>query len=162
MTLKSDAKFEKKTDLLLGKWREEFGRFSSEYSKVSKLELWWVLFVQSRKFMGLKFTEKLCGMTLKNDTKIEEKLTCRFKIDMRNFTNIDPSTWKSKKLLLVTKVYIVWATKIQRSFLSWHWRFIQNLKEKWLVLSKMTWGIWQIWIGWNKWITNFTKLFTHV
>ena len=35
-------------------------------------------------------------MTMKNDTKIEEELTCRFKIDMRNFTNFDPSTQKSK------------------------------------------------------------------
>ena len=42
--------------------------------------------------MGLKFTEKLCGMTVKNDAKIEEKLTCHFKIDIRNFTNFDPNT----------------------------------------------------------------------
>ena len=31
-------------------------------------------------------------MTMKNDTKTEEELTCPFKIDMRNFTNFDPST----------------------------------------------------------------------
>ena len=31
-------------------------------------------------------------MTMKNDTKIEEESTCRFKIDLRNFTNFDPST----------------------------------------------------------------------
>ena len=46
-----------------------------------------------------------------NDTKIEEELTCRFKIDIRNFTNFDPSTRKSKNFyfnwLFVTKVYIV-------------------------------------------------------
>ena len=30
-------------------------------------------------------------MKIKNDTKIEEELTCPFKIDMRNFTNFDPS-----------------------------------------------------------------------
>ena len=47
--------------------------------------------------MSLKFTEKLCVMTMKNDTKIEEELTCRFKIDMRNFTSFDPSIRKSKK-----------------------------------------------------------------
>ena len=29
---------------------------------------------------------------MKNDTKIEEELTCRFKIDMRNLTNFDLST----------------------------------------------------------------------
>ena len=31
-------------------------------------------------------------MAKKNDTKIEEELTCCFKIDKRNFTNFDPST----------------------------------------------------------------------
>ena len=47
----------------------------------------------------LKFTEKLCVMTMKNDIKIKEELTCRFKIDMRNVTNFDPSTRKSKKFV---------------------------------------------------------------
>ena len=36
-------------------------------------------------------------MTLKNDAKFEEELTCRFKIDMRNLMKFDPSTRKSKK-----------------------------------------------------------------
>ena len=49
-------------------------------------------------------------MTMKNYTKIEKELTCRFKIDMRNFTNFDPSPRKSKNLcsnwLFVKKVYI--------------------------------------------------------
>ena len=40
-------------------------------------------------------------MTMKNDTKIEEKLTCRFKIDMRNLTNFHPSTRKSKNRVLM-------------------------------------------------------------
>ena len=83
----------RKTDLLLGKWHEQFSKFSPEHLKVSKLGLWWDPFVQSRKGMNLKFTEELCVMTMKNDTKIEEELTCRFKIDM-NFTNFDPSTRK--------------------------------------------------------------------
>ena len=39
-------------------------------------------------------------MTMKNDTKIEEELTCRFKIDMRNLTNFDWTTRKSKKIAL--------------------------------------------------------------
>ena len=38
-------------------------------------------------------------MTMKNDTKTAEDLTCRFKIDMRNFPNFDPSTLKSKKFV---------------------------------------------------------------
>ena len=47
--------------------------------------------------------------------------------------------------LLLTKVYNVWAKKVQGNYVWWHWRLIQNLKEKWLLLPKMTWGIWQIW-----------------
>ena len=35
--------------------------------------------------MSSKFTEELCVMTMKNDTKSEEKLTCRFKTDMTRF-----------------------------------------------------------------------------
>ena len=36
-------------------------------------------------------------MTMKNDAKFEEELTCHFKTDMRNLTNFDSSTRKSKK-----------------------------------------------------------------
>ena len=50
--------------------------------------------------MTLKFTEELCVMTMKNDAKFEEELTCQFKIDMRNLTNFDPSTRKSQKFAL--------------------------------------------------------------
>ena len=85
--------------LVVEKMTWKFGKFSPEHSKVSKLELWWDPFAQSRKCITLKFTEELCVMTMKNDTKIEEELTCRFKIDMRNFTNFDPSTRKSKKFV---------------------------------------------------------------
>ena len=35
-------------------------------------------------------------MSHDNATKIEKELICRFKIDMKNFANFDPSTRKSK------------------------------------------------------------------
>ena len=38
-------------------------------------------------------------MTMKNDAKFEEELTCHFKVDMRNLTNFDLRTQKSKKLV---------------------------------------------------------------
>ena len=50
--------------------------------------------------MNLKFTEELCVMTMKNNAKIEEELTCHFKIDVRDLTNFDPSTQKSPKFAL--------------------------------------------------------------
>ena len=36
-------------------------------------------------------------MAMKNGTKLEEELTCQFKIDMMNLTNFDSSTLKSQK-----------------------------------------------------------------
>ena len=39
-------------------------------------------------------------MKMKNDSKFKRELTCRFKIDMRNLTNVDLSTQKSQKCAL--------------------------------------------------------------
>ena len=65
--------------------------------KVLKLVLSWDPFVQGRKFTTYKLTEELQVMALKNDEKSEEKLTCCFKIDMRNLTNFGSRTRKSQK-----------------------------------------------------------------
>ena len=46
--------------------------------------------------MTLKFTKELYVMTMKNDAKFEEQLTCPFKIDKRSLTNFDGSTQKSQ------------------------------------------------------------------
>ena len=46
------------------------------------------------------------------------------------------SFWEKYILLLVKNV--------QRSYPSWHWRVMQNLKKNWHVAWKMTWGIWYI------------------
>ena len=82
------------------KRHEKFGKFSPEHLKVSKLGLWWDPFVQSRKGVTLKVTEELCVMTMKDNSKFEEELTCHFKIDLRNLTNFDSSTQKSKKIAI--------------------------------------------------------------
>ena len=87
----------RKTDLWFGKWHEEYGKFSPEQLKVSKSAYWWDPLMQSRKSVSLKFTEKSCVMTMKNDAKFGEELTCHFKTDMKNLINFDPSTWKSQK-----------------------------------------------------------------
>ena len=48
----------------------------------------------------LKIYRELCVMTLKNDKKFKEELTCQFKTDMKNLMNCDPSTRKSQKCAL--------------------------------------------------------------
>ena len=37
-------------------------------------------------------------MTLKSNAKFGEEWTCRFKIDMRNLTNVDPEHLKVSKI----------------------------------------------------------------
>ena len=39
-------------------------------------------------------------MTMKNNGKFEEELTCHFNSDIRNLTNFDWSTPKSRKIAL--------------------------------------------------------------
>ena len=56
MTLKK-MQIWRKADLWVGKLQEEYGKFSPEHLKVSKLELWWDPLIQSRKSMSLKSTE---------------------------------------------------------------------------------------------------------
>ena len=46
------CKIWRKIELWFGKWHEEFGRFSLEHLKVSKMGLWWDPFIQSRKCMS--------------------------------------------------------------------------------------------------------------
>ena len=63
-------------------------------------------------------------MTLKSDTKFEEKLTLDSKNDMRNLVNFDVSSGKSENLhfdlLLLLIAYEVSAQKVQNNDLLWH------------------------------------------
>ena len=74
-----------------------FGKFSPEHTKVSKLGLSLGPFIQSRKYMSLNASGELCVMAMKYDSKFKKELTYQFKIDPKNLTNFDQSTWKSQK-----------------------------------------------------------------
>ena len=59
-------------------------------------------------------------MALKSDVKFEEKLTLLSKNEMRNLVNFNASSGKSDNLhfdmLLSSRLYYVWAKKVQRSY----------------------------------------------
>ena len=82
------------TELWFGKWHEEYGKC---FPEDSKLGFWWDALIQTWKSTSLKSTEELSVTTMKNYVKFEKELTCHFKVDMRNLTNFDLSTWKSQK-----------------------------------------------------------------
>ena len=46
--------------------------------------------------MSLKVTRELLVMATEKDEKLEEELTCHFKINMTTLMNFDPSTLKSQ------------------------------------------------------------------
>ena len=52
---------------------------------------------------------------------------------------------KSEKLsndgLFLSKAYNVSAKTFKRNYLSWNWKVMENLKENWLVASKIAKGI---------------------
>ena len=78
--------------------------------------------------------------------KFEEKLTLDSKNDMRNLVNFNVTSGKSESLhfdvLLFSIAYKVSAKKVQKNYLSWHWKKIQTLKKNWLFVWKMTWENW--------------------
>ena len=129
----------RKNELWFGKWHEECGNFSQEHLKVSKLRHWWDPLIQIRKSTSLKSTEELCVMTMENDAKFEEELTFQVISKLTGGGIWQILTWELDfSVLLLSKVYIVWAKKAQRSYLSWNWRGIQNLERNRLVFSKLT------------------------
>ena len=97
MTLESNAKSEEK--LNCGLENDIRNLANLHQSMFESLKIWILMdpFIQSRKYMSLKFTGELCVMKMKNETIFEKELLCQFKIDMRNLTNFDPSTQKAQK-----------------------------------------------------------------
>ena len=67
---------------------------------------------------------KVSLMTLKNYAKFKEKLTCGFKIDLRNLVNFNVSSGKPENLLfdvlLLSISYKVSAKKVPKIYLLWH------------------------------------------
>ena len=93
MALRSDIKFERKLTCASKNDMKNFANFHQSFIRKSeKLNFYWVFFIKNRKCMSLQFTEELCVMKMKNDAKIEENLTCQFKIDMKNLLIFHPST----------------------------------------------------------------------
>ena len=97
MTLRSDAKFEEKLTYVLENDRRNSAVFHQSTQKSHNWDFDGIFFIQSRKWVNLKFTEELCVMAIKNDVTFGDELTCCFKIGRMNLTNFDPNTWKSQK-----------------------------------------------------------------
>ena len=83
-------------DLSFQNWHEEFDKFWPKHLKVSKILTLIGSFWPKYKLFDLKCTKELPFVTLKSDTKFEEKLTSGLEKDRRNLENFHQSTWKSQ------------------------------------------------------------------
>ena len=132
MTLKSDAKFEKKDMRNLVNFHpttqksKNFTSMGYFCPKYMRYEL--------KKYRGVIFhdTEQWCKMCINpkpqkwheelDELSLEHSKSEKFFIDR----------------LFLSKIYNVSATKFQRNYVSSHWRVMQNLKENLLVVWKIT------------------------
>ena len=125
------------------KWHQEFGELSLEHRKIWKLYIDEVFLSKAH-----TVSEELCVMTLKGVTKFKGKLTCELKNDIRNLVNFHASSWKSENMYFdwihLSKTCKYLDEKVQKSYVSWHWRVMQSLKKNWFLVPKMTWGIWWV------------------
>ena len=95
-------------------------------------------------------------MTIKNDEKFEEHLTCRFNIDIRNLMIFDSTAWKVSKVYTLMGCfwpkYIIFELKKYRGVMF-------DSTEYWCKICYSVKTL--IYLG-NKWIAQLTKLFTHI
>ena len=89
-----------KADLCSQECYEDFEKFSLTHSKVSELRLSMDPLAQSRKWVSLKFKGGLCVITMNNDAKFREELSCQFKMSHEEFNDFDRSSQKSQKYSL--------------------------------------------------------------
>ena len=145
MTLESDANF-KKNWLVV--WKIKWGI--------------WQIFIRALKSLKIGTFMRFFSPKLKMyELKIYRGVMCHNQEEWcKSWRGIDLSVqnwheefdkfWSEHSKILKTlhfnglfliKVYNIWAKKVQRSFVWWHWILMRNLKENWLVLLKMTWRI---------------------
>ena len=69
-------------------------------------------------------------MTVKGDQIFKEKLTIGLKHEVKNLVTFQASSRESENLyfdgLVLSKAYKVLDEKVQKRYVSWHWRVIQR------------------------------------
>ena len=101
------------------------------------------IFFELKKYRGVIFHKNEEGC------KIWREIDLLFQNWHKEFDKFWPEHSKISKVftLMVSfwEKYILFELKkVERSYLSWHWRVMKNLKENGLVAWKMTWEIWKI------------------
>ena len=129
----------KRNGLVVSILTPQFDEFWPKHSKVSKsctlMGSFWATYImfQLKQYRWIMF----------HDTEewFEENLTCSLENDMWNWANFFQSTRKSQNCdfdgILLSNVENAWAYNLQRIYVSWQWRMVQNLKRNWICVWKL-------------------------
>ena len=99
MALNIDAKFEEKLTFAFKNDIRNLGSFRQSTWKSQNVDFWILLNPKYKMYEVRIYRGIICNDNEK-DAKLEEELTCRFKIEMRTLMNFNPSTQKSQKFAL--------------------------------------------------------------
>ena len=129
-------------DLSFQNWDKEFDKFWLEHSNVSKMFTlmgsFWANYIL---FEPEKVQRSYLSWNWRAIQNLKRNWFAVSKLILRIWQIL---TWALKSLkkfyfneLLLWKLYIACAEKVQRSYLSWNWRGIQNLERNWHFVSKL-------------------------
>ena len=136
-------------DVSFQNWHEEFDEFWPENLKVSNIFILRCCFWTKYTFFDLKNYRGVIFHETEEEYKIWRGINLPFQNWHKEFDKFWPEHLKVSNIFTLIgsfwATYILfWAKKVQRSYLSWKWRGIQNLERNQLAVSKLTQGIWQI------------------
>ena len=100
MTLKIDTNFEGKLMCASENAMTNLANFHQSTLESPKIGFLMASFCLKLKVYELKVYKRVMCLTLKNDPRFEEELTCQFNIYMGNLTNFERSTQKTQKITL--------------------------------------------------------------
>ena len=145
------CKIWRKIDLCFQKWHKGFSKFSPEYIRKSKNWGFDGILLSKVGNVWLKIYKGV--MYHENEEWFE--IWRGIDLSVQNWHEEFDELWleHSKISKICTLMDCHWPKyimlelkKVQRSYAWRHWLLMQNLKENWFVLSKVTWRIWQIFI----------------
>ena len=113
------CKIWRKTDVWFGKW-QEYGKFSPEHLKISKLWLWWDLLSKVENVWAWNLQRSSASWQWRMVQNLERNWFVVSKLTWRIWRNLTWALERLKRLhfigLFLTKLYNLWAKKVRRNY----------------------------------------------
>ena len=125
-------------------WHKRFGKFSPNHSKVWKFHFDWLFCPKYLRFQSMELwkyrgvifhdTEHWCKIWINLDTVVSKLAWGIRWTFIKAVKNLKICTFMGS----FCPKRNASAGKLQRNYVSWHWKVMQNVSENWLVTWKMT------------------------